>query len=154
MSLRARLVIGLLALATVGLIALAGITYVEQRNFLYKRVDAQARAAARIPGPRDGGRFFNGGAGGSGRLPDPGPGDGDGHGARGLTRGTWIGVRAGHGAATGGRGGVRRADGTPTGGCAGSCYSSTTPRPALPGTLPADGLLTVKDTTSSTRYRV
>jgi two-component system OmpR family sensor kinase len=140
MSLRARLVIGLLALATVGLIALAGITYVEQRNFLYKRVDQQARAAARIPGPRDGGRFFNGGAGGSGRLPAPGPGDGDDRGPRGLTGGTWIGVRT--------------PDGTTTGGCAGSCYSSTTPRPDLPGTLPADGLLTVKDTTSSTRYRV
>jgi two-component system, OmpR family, sensor kinase len=44
-SLRARLIAGLLALAAVGLLVLAGVTYAEQRRFLYERVDQQARAA-------------------------------------------------------------------------------------------------------------
>src|SRR4051795_6072921 len=44
-TLRARLVAALLAVATAGLLALAGITYVEQRSFLEHRVDDQARAA-------------------------------------------------------------------------------------------------------------
>ena len=44
-SLRARLVAGLLALAAVGLVVLAVITYVEQRSFLIDRVDQQLRAA-------------------------------------------------------------------------------------------------------------
>ena len=44
-SLRARLIAGLLALAAVGLLVLAGVTYVEQRRFLTERVDQQARTA-------------------------------------------------------------------------------------------------------------
>ena len=44
-SLRARLIAGLLALAAIGLLVLAGVTYVEQRGFLLDRVDQQARAA-------------------------------------------------------------------------------------------------------------
>ena len=44
-SLRARLLAGLLSLAAVGLLLLAGITYGEQRTFLYDRLDQQARAA-------------------------------------------------------------------------------------------------------------
>lgn len=48
MSLRARLVIGLLTLAAVGLVALAGITYAEQRNFLMDRVDQQVRGAVHM----------------------------------------------------------------------------------------------------------
>ncbi|MDO8213679.1 cell wall metabolism sensor histidine kinase WalK [Conexibacter sp. CPCC 206217] len=44
-SLRARLVAGLLALAAIGLLALAGITYAEQRSFLLDRVDQQLRDA-------------------------------------------------------------------------------------------------------------
>jgi two-component system, OmpR family, sensor kinase len=44
-TLRARLVAALVAVATAGLLALAGITYVEQRAFLEHRVDDQARAA-------------------------------------------------------------------------------------------------------------
>ena len=42
-SLRARLVVGLLALAAIGLLVLAGITYAEQRSFLLDRVDQQLR---------------------------------------------------------------------------------------------------------------
>ena len=44
-SLRARLIAGLLALAAVGMLLLAGITYLEQRSFLLERVDQQARSA-------------------------------------------------------------------------------------------------------------
>jgi two-component system OmpR family sensor kinase len=44
-SLRARLIVGLLALAAVGLVTLAAVTYAEQRSFLYDRVDQQAQAA-------------------------------------------------------------------------------------------------------------
>ncbi|MGN6167369.1 MAG: sensor histidine kinase [Solirubrobacteraceae bacterium] len=43
MSLRARLILGLLALAGAGLITLAAITYFEQRSFLLQRVDQQAQ---------------------------------------------------------------------------------------------------------------
>jgi two-component system, OmpR family, sensor kinase len=46
-SLRARLVAGLLALAAVGLLVLAVVTYVEQRSFLLDRVDQQLQAAIR-----------------------------------------------------------------------------------------------------------
>src|SRR4051812_50162131 len=45
MSLRARLLGVLIALAALGLIALAAITYAEQRSFLIDRVDDQTRAA-------------------------------------------------------------------------------------------------------------
>ena len=45
MSLRTRLIAGLLALAAIGLVALAGATYAEQRSFLLDRVDQQARSA-------------------------------------------------------------------------------------------------------------
>jgi two-component system OmpR family sensor kinase len=45
MSLRARLVSGLLVLAAVGLVALALVTYIEQRSFLSHRVDQQLAAA-------------------------------------------------------------------------------------------------------------
>ena len=43
MSLRARLILGLLALAAAGLITLAAITYLEQRSFQLQRVDQEAR---------------------------------------------------------------------------------------------------------------
>ena len=44
-SLRARLIVGLLALAAVGLVLAGAITYAEQRAFLVDRVDQQARSA-------------------------------------------------------------------------------------------------------------
>ncbi len=44
-SLRVRLIAALLAVAAVGLLLLGGVTYVEQRSFLMKRVDQQVRAA-------------------------------------------------------------------------------------------------------------
>ena len=45
MSLRARLMIGLLVLAALGLVVAGAITYAEQRSFLTDRVDQQARSA-------------------------------------------------------------------------------------------------------------
>jgi two-component system OmpR family sensor kinase len=42
-SLRARLMVGVLALTAVGLILLAGITYAEQRSYQLSRIDDQAR---------------------------------------------------------------------------------------------------------------
>ena len=44
-SLRARLVAGVVAVAAVGLIILAGVTYAEQRSFQLDRVDQQVRGA-------------------------------------------------------------------------------------------------------------
>lgn len=45
-SLQARVVAIVLAIAAAGLVLLAGITYAEQRSFLYDRVDRQVREAA------------------------------------------------------------------------------------------------------------
>ena len=56
-SLRARLVAGLLALAAVGLLVLGGITYAEQRSFLYDRVDQQLQGAIRPVSAALDGRF-------------------------------------------------------------------------------------------------
>ena len=50
MSLRARLIAGLLALSTAGLVTLAVVVYVEQRSFLEDRLDEQARAAVPVVG--------------------------------------------------------------------------------------------------------
>jgi two-component system, OmpR family, sensor kinase len=79
-TLRARLVAGLLVLAAVGLVALAAITYTEQRSFLYDRVDQQLRQA-RIALAVD---LAQNGVGGR-PMPDAGApppgGDGDEHGA-------------------------------------------------------------------------
>jgi two-component system OmpR family sensor kinase len=45
-SLRARLIAGLLVVAAAGLVLLGAITYAEQRSFLHDRVDQQARNAS------------------------------------------------------------------------------------------------------------
>ncbi len=45
-SLRGRLVAILLVVATVGMIVLAAITWAEQRNFLYDRIDRQVQSAS------------------------------------------------------------------------------------------------------------
>jgi two-component system OmpR family sensor kinase len=45
MSLRARLILGLLVLAAAGLVTLAAITYAEQRSFQLNRVDQEARTS-------------------------------------------------------------------------------------------------------------
>ncbi|MEY2442875.1 MAG: two-component system, OmpR family, sensor kinase, partial [bacterium] len=56
MSLRARLIIGLVALAAAGLVLAATITYAEQRSLLHEQADRQATAAVhdvrgRLDGP-------------------------------------------------------------------------------------------------------
>jgi two-component system OmpR family sensor kinase len=78
-SLHARLIAGLLALAALGLLALGGITYAEQRSFLLDRADQQLHAAARPIGAVLGG-FPGGGPpelrGGGRRPAAGGPGFG------------------------------------------------------------------------------
>ena len=88
-SLRTRLVVGLLALAAVGLVALAGITYAEQRSFLLDRVDQQLRQAPMAlaaeladNGVGDAAGHLPGGYGGPGGRPPGGP-------ERSLPPGTW-----------------------------------------------------------------
>jgi two-component system OmpR family sensor kinase len=63
-SLRARLLIGLAALATLGLGAMAVVTYEEQRSFLFERVDQQVGASAGLVAGRLGLRS-------AGPLPTP-----------------------------------------------------------------------------------
>jgi two-component system OmpR family sensor kinase len=85
-SLRARLLTGLVALVTVGLIAMAAITYFEQRSFLLQRADDQAATAVpymqhaleedralRTP-PDGGGGPGGGGPGGAGPAVNLPPG--------------------------------------------------------------------------------
>jgi two-component system OmpR family sensor kinase len=85
-SLRARLVAGLLALAAVGLVVLAAITYLEQRSFLYDRVDQQLQTAIR---PVTAALDFGAGRPPEGRPPRGAPGfDGGGPGF-GLPEGTY-----------------------------------------------------------------
>src|SRR4051794_7111933 len=98
MSLRTRLIAALIVLAAAGLVALAAVTYAEQRSFLLDRVDQQLRDAQRpvnfdLVGPDAG----PGMPGSRLRLPPPpllrgaGPGpppDEGGSGPQGLPRGT------------------------------------------------------------------
>src|SRR4051794_40947231 len=137
MSLRTRLVAGLLALAAVGLLLLAGVTYAEQRHFLYDRVDQQAKAAVGRPLPFLGGDFPRYGAPG-GQDPDHAgrPGDGD-HGPAGPAAGTWTYDRT--------------ASGLTTSSCR-TCYA-TSSAPTLPAKLDPQDVVTVKGP-DGTHYRV
>jgi two-component system OmpR family sensor kinase len=67
-SLRARLLVAVLAVAAAGMLLLGGITYVEQRSFQIERVDQQAQAAM---GPVR--RELDEDAGGPGARVPPGP---------------------------------------------------------------------------------
>ncbi len=77
MSLRTRLIAGLLAIATVGLLVLGGVTYAEQRSFLLDRIDRQSEAALNAVDRRLGLRGLAGqdpnpfGSPGAGRLLRP-----------------------------------------------------------------------------------
>ncbi|MBB4664536.1 sensor histidine kinase [Conexibacter arvalis] len=133
-TLRARLVVGLLALAAVGLLALAGITYAEQRSFLLDRVDQQLRDAGpqlahalaeqgvgRAPGPGGPGSL-GGRAPGGGAPPAPAPT---------LPPGTW--------------GARLDADGEQVGRPVVVVYgesAATPPQPRLPATLERDATFT------------
>ncbi|MCW2984872.1 MAG: histidine kinase, partial [Conexibacter sp.] len=137
MSLRTRLVAGLLALAAVGLVLLAGVTYVEQRHFLYDRVDQQAKAAVQLASrPTPG----FGGYGPSGVAPSDGDGDnrppGD-HTPAGPAAGTFTFERT--------------AAGKDVASCR-SCYS-TTAAPKLPATL-TPGKIVSATSSNGTHYRV
>ena len=104
MSLRARLIIGVVALTFVGLLVAGAVTYAEQRSFLFDRIDQQADAAvpvveraleaAGIVAPRGaaaGGGPIGPGGGGPRGGPRPGgpggPGGGPGGGGRGPDAG-------------------------------------------------------------------
>jgi two-component system OmpR family sensor kinase len=145
-SLRARLIAGLLALAAVGLLVLAGVTYAEQRRFLYERVDQQARAApfavaVALSGngfaPRDGDSAPQGRGGSLDRPAPPGGGPG-----AQPPAGTY--------------GQRRSADGTVEDDIV-LVYSNETvdAHPALPKTVPVRKLFTVDGTNGDdNRYRV
>lgn len=137
MSLRTRLVAGLLVLAALGLVLLAGVTYAEQRHFLMQRVDDQLEMSAQR---RPQGVF--GGPGGLGygqQAPPVGDNDkDDGHRPGGPAAGTWWITRP--------------ASGSDTATCV-SCYSSTT-APTLPADLDADEPTTVEATNTGASYRV
>jgi two-component system OmpR family sensor kinase len=142
-SLRARLIAGLLVLAAVGLLVLAGVTYAEQRRFLFDRVDQQARAAPFAVavalngggfGPRDG---RGGGSGGVQRPPPGGP-------SAQPPPGTYGELRAANGT-------------TVVGDPVVLSYSdeTLTARPKLPEHVDVGELLTVDGAASDdTRYRV
>jgi two-component system OmpR family sensor kinase len=139
-SLRTRLIAGLLALAAIGLLLLAGVTYAEQRHFLVSRVDDQAVQAARWTrgGPL-------GGGGGYGPLLPPADGDDydhdgrDGRGGPGAPAGTWVVTRS-------------AAGDDPQ--CVGCLPGATATAPALPDDLEPGEATTVKATNSGQSYRV
>jgi two-component system OmpR family sensor kinase len=137
MSLRTRLVAGLLALAAVGLVLLAGVTYVEQRHFLYDRVDQQARAAVDRPLPFLGGGYPGGGPPGQDADHDGRTGDGD-RGFAGPAAGTITYERT--------AGGQTSAPSCRT------CYS-TTSAPTLPATLHTGEVVTIEGP-NGTHYRL
>jgi two-component system OmpR family sensor kinase len=126
-SLRARLLAAVLALAAIGLLLVGGVTYAEQRSFLYDRVDQQLRSASAQIGPAleramsgqtDGG-FEDSGGRGPGHGPDFGP-----------PSGTY--------------GEKRSADGRVLFAKVFSVNSTVTAKPALPADLPLDHIITVK----------
>jgi two-component system, OmpR family, sensor kinase len=137
-SLRARLLAAVLALAAVGLLLLGGVTYAEQRSFLYDRIDADVRAAAEQVGPqleRAMGRAI-----GNGDQGEPGPGP---HGGPnfGLPAGTY--------------GEKRAADGRVLIGKVFSVNQTVTAKPKLPAELEVGKTITVSGQEGAgTRYRV
>jgi two-component system, OmpR family, sensor kinase len=72
-SLRARVLVSVLALAALGMIALGAVTYAEQRSFLEGRVNDQARAALPYMSQLLDSKGFNPGGGGP-PAADHGPG--------------------------------------------------------------------------------
>ena len=130
-SLRARLLVGLLALTAAGMLTAGGVTYAEQRSFAYQRVDEQTRDAPFLLG-----RELHGDHDGDGRRMDgrnPAP---DGDGPLGPPAGTYGELRT----ATGTRSVI-----LPVG-------QGITAKPDLPEHVPLDRLFTVSG--SDGRYRV
>jgi two-component system OmpR family sensor kinase len=154
-SLRARLIISVLALAGAGLVALGAVTYAEQRSFLLGRVDQEARSAVgAISQQLDSLGFLPAGAGhGASAAPDddtiPGRGAGGQPGGGGapfvnLPPGTW--------------GQRRTASGEVIGKPVRIKYSESEalpPTPALPAKITVGKILTVGSYGSSgLHYRV
>ena len=138
MSLRTRLVAGLLALAAVGLVLLAAVTYAEQRHFLFDRVDQQAKAAtSRMPLRGGPGTGFGGYGGGI--PPGRGGPGGDDRSPAGPAGGTWTFEQDAAGVTSGEQ-------------CLTTCYSTTVP--ALPAKLEPGTITTIKASNTGTRYRV
>src|SRR4051812_1235206 len=141
MSLRVRLVAGLLALAALGLLLLGGITYAEQRSFLYDRADQQARQAV-FPVRH---RLDDLGVGGLGLAPGrPPDADGDNHGGGpedvSLPPGTY--------------GEARSVTGTVLRRTVLAYGDRTPPRPELPASLAPGTMRTVDAVGGNLRYRV
>ena len=147
MSLRARLIATLVAVAAAGLIVLAVVTYASQRSFLYDRVDDQTRsgeAAVRRAledqgvitrmGPGRGPGGF--GPHGGGRAGGPGGPGTD----RALPPGTY--------------GQARDTSGEVVGSVVLTYGETTPPAPKLPAKLDAGDVLTLDAVSGDTRYRV
>jgi two-component system, OmpR family, sensor kinase len=132
-SLRARLLVAVLALSAGGLLLVGGVTYAEQRSFLYDRVDQQLRSAI-DPISHD---LEQGGGGDFGDRRQLGGGGPD----FGLPAGTF--------------GQKRYASGQPLD--AGKVYAAgqtVTARPALPAKMRLDHIITVPGQKGAgTRYR-
>ena len=136
-SLRARLVAGLLALAAAGLLLLGGITYAEQRSFLFDRLDQQVRSA---PGAVQH------------ALADQGIGPAADSDDRGQGPGPRGGPPPGNLLPPGTFGQRRDASGRVLGSAVIAYGTNETDRPKLPARLPTGRLLTVNG--HETRYRV
>ncbi len=139
-SLRARLLAAVLALTACGMLLVGGITYAEQRSFLYDRVDQQVTAA--IPPVARKLDQLRGGPGGGydddeDHRPDGGP-------DLGIPAGTYGQKRDADGNVLAGTGMVF----TPL-------NQAVTAKPALPAELPVGRIITVDGADGAgTRYRV
>lgn len=158
-SLRTRLTVVLVALAAVGLIVLATITYGSQKQFLEQKVDDQVEAALRYVGPRildktraaaQAGTLTTG-ADGLATTPfagAPGPGKGEGRGGppgggdRDLPLGTYAELRTGQGTRVG----------LPY--VAPTLDDEELPTPDIPTSIPLGETITVGSTSGSVEYRV
>jgi two-component system, OmpR family, sensor kinase len=144
-SLRTRLIAGLLALAAIGLLLLAGVTYAEQRHFLLSRVDDQAEQAARWAGRGSGVGGPQGGGAGYGQPLAPADGDEDGdgpggrHGGPGPAAGTWLVVRSTSGDEAS---------------CVGCFQGATATAPKLPSDLAIGTATTIEASNTGDSYRV
>ena len=151
MSLRLRLVAGLIVVAAAGLLALGGITYAEQRSFLYERVDDQTREAQDVAGRELHEQGFDvpGYGGGEGSR-GPGSGRGGPRGGGGPRPGEALNVEPGT------YGERRDASGKEIGHVFVNSLGTTDPaRPELPAELPLGKLVTVDaEGDSGLRYRV
>jgi two-component system, OmpR family, sensor kinase len=139
-SLRARLLAAVLALTACGLLLVGGITYAEQRSFLYDRIDQQVTAAI-PPVARELDQLRGGPGGGYDDHDDHRPGGGP---NLGIPAGTYGEKRDADGNVLAGTGKVF----TPL-------NQTVTAKPALPAELPVGRIITVDGAEGAgTRYRV